>query len=161
MNKGPATDTLPSSLGSSPDILSESGTDPRGVFFKNQEKHQEFLSKINNYNLEISQDIGNMLDNKVISSLAVTGCSEVLKKRITKTIGKGANDDTKEIYLDNVENRDWAGLFWALACFASPIIGLLGSIIAFSTGRKDMGIGFLTALALLPIFLVGMLIVAW
>ena len=71
---------------------------------KNQEKHQEFLSKINNYNLEISQDIGDMLDNKVISSLAVTGCSEVLKKRITKTIGNGANDDTKELYLDNVEN---------------------------------------------------------
>ena len=43
-------------------------------------------------------------NNKVISSLAVTGCSEVLKKRITKTIGNGANDDTKELYLDNVEN---------------------------------------------------------
>ena len=43
-------------------------------------------------------------NNRGISSLAVTGCSEVLRKRITKTIDNGEDHVTKELYLDNVEN---------------------------------------------------------
>ncbi len=40
-------------------------------------------------------------------------------------------------------------------CCLSPILGILGAIVAFATGRKDMGIGFLVAIVAWPFVVAG------
>ena len=57
-------------------------------------------------------------------------------------------------YSEWVEDEPRDSLFPFLCCL-SPMLGILGAIVAFATGRKDMGIGFLVAIVAWPFVVAG------
>ena len=63
-----------------------------------------------------------------------------------------------EEWVEEGENRgDVSELFIGLCCF-SPVLGIVGAIVAFLSGKKDMGIGFLVAVVTWPLMAIGLLI---
>ena len=57
-------------------------------------------------------------------------------------------------YSEWLEDIPGDSMFPFLCCL-SPILGILGAIVAFATGRKDMGIGFLVAIVAWPFVVAG------
>lgn len=66
-----------------------------------------------------------------------------------------------EVYEKETQDRSNTGDFFIIFCFAAPVVGIIGSIYGFASGKKDLGIGFLASTALLPFALFALLFILW
>ena len=71
--------------------------------------------------------------------------------------------DKAEFKAYDMETQDRGSTtdFFLIFCFAAPVVGIVGSIYGFASGKKDLGIGFLASTALLPFAFFALLFILW
>lgn len=72
-----------------------------------------------------------------------------------------ADANEYQTYEDERDNAGSVTDIFAIFCFLAPFVGIGGSIYGFASGKKDMGIGFLTGTALLPFAFFALLVFLW